>query len=167
MEKNFGTMTSQASGNHPTGDQRSAIAGPTPGPWRECGRDRGGCVCGIIWSTAHDHPVAAVTSGPWGDEYPSLRFAEGGEGTVTPSKVEAYIERIEYGSVDASEAKANARLIAAAPTMLAALEWIATHYGNQDLNHVDFRVEAKHLADAAILKATAQQPQTSEHQSGK
>ena len=49
---------------------------------------------------------------------------------------------------------ANARLIAAAPDMLAALKWIADQYESVDLNHVDFRVEAKHRADAVIAKAT-------------
>jgi hypothetical protein len=50
--------------------------------------------------------------------------------------------------------EANARLIAAAPEMLQALEWIADNYENGHMNHVDFRVQAKHLADAAIAKAT-------------
>ena len=45
-------------------------------------------------------------------------------------------------------------LIAAAPEMLEALEWIAANYENVHINHVDFRVEAKHRADAAIAKAT-------------
>lgn len=31
-----------------------------------------------------------------------------------------------------------------------ALEWIAANYENCDINHVDFRVEAKHRADAAL-----------------
>jgi hypothetical protein len=34
-------------------------------------------------------------------------------------------------------------------------EEISKHYDNQDLNHVDFRVMAKQLADAALAKATA------------
>ena len=51
------------------------------------------------------------------------------------------------------EAEANALLIAASPQMIEALEWIAANYENGDLNHVDFRVEAKHRADAAIAKA--------------
>lgn len=32
----------------------------TPGPWRECGHDRGGCSCAQVWSTAVDFPVATA-----------------------------------------------------------------------------------------------------------
>lgn len=35
----------------------------TPGPWRECGADRGGCACGQVWSIASDCPVAVVWQG--------------------------------------------------------------------------------------------------------
>lgn len=35
-----------------------------------------------------------------------------------------------------------------------ALRWIADNYANQDLSHVDFRVEASHRAEAALSKAT-------------
>ena len=48
---------------------------------------------------------------------------------------------------------ANARLIASAPDLLEALEWISSNYENVNLNHIDFRVEAKHRADAALTKA--------------
>lgn len=37
--------------------------------------------------------------------------------------------------------------------LLEALRWIAANYENGHINHVDFRVEAKHRADAAITKA--------------
>lgn len=37
--------------------------------------------------------------------------------------------------------------------MLSALRWIADNYENGMINHVDFRVEAKHRADAALTKA--------------
>lgn len=33
---------------------------PSPGPWRECGRDRGGCKCGFIWDEAAEAVVAQV-----------------------------------------------------------------------------------------------------------
>ncbi len=35
----------------------------TPGPWRECGADRGGCACGQVWSISLDCPVAEVWQG--------------------------------------------------------------------------------------------------------
>jgi hypothetical protein len=55
------------------------------------------------------------------------------------------------------ESEANAHLIASAPDLVAALEWIANNYANQEINHVDFRVEAKRLADAAISKSRGEQ----------
>lgn len=32
----------------------------SPGPWRKCGDDRGGCKCGIVWSIPEDRAVAYV-----------------------------------------------------------------------------------------------------------
>ena len=29
---------------------RKLASEATPGPYRECGSDRGGCVCGLVWS---------------------------------------------------------------------------------------------------------------------
>lgn len=46
----------------------------------------------------------------------------------------------------------------ASADLLEALEWIAANYENGHLNHVDFRVEAKHRADAALTKATGVSP---------
>lgn len=71
----------------------------TTGPWRAC--HEGDCTCGMIWSTAEDCVVAAALSS-------CNRFEgyTGGEG-VKPGS-ETY--------------KANARLIAAAPDLLAACE---------------------------------------------
>lgn len=55
-------------------------------------------------------------------------------------------------------AEANAAYIVHAcnlyPELLEALQWIAANYENGHMNHVQFRVEAKHRADAAIAKAT-------------
>lgn len=33
----------------------------SPGPWIACGAQRGGCKCGLIWSTTDDVVVAEVT----------------------------------------------------------------------------------------------------------
>lgn len=93
--------------------EEGEMEGFTPGPWRECGHDRGGCQCGQVWSVAADCPVATVESGEWGDEYPAVREVDG--------KCEAYMERIGYGIVPEDAARANARLIAAAPDLLSAL----------------------------------------------
>lgn len=30
----------------------------TPGEWRACGHDRGGCQCGMVWGIKQDFPVA-------------------------------------------------------------------------------------------------------------
>ncbi len=48
------------------------------------------------------------------------------------------------------EAEAHAHLIAAAPALLEALEFIRDGYDNQDVNHVDFRVKAYEVALDAI-----------------
>ena len=84
-----------------------------PTPWRMCGEDRDGCVCGQIW--CHDYPIAVVTRGTWGDKYPALRFVDqqGKEcaGTSIGARAEAYIEMIEYGEVPPGLAMANARFI--------------------------------------------------------
>lgn len=45
-------------------DHLEALAkAATPGPWRECGHDRGGCSCGLIWCTERDELVAEVWQG--------------------------------------------------------------------------------------------------------
>ena len=78
----------------------------TPGRWRECGHDRGGCQCGQVWSEATDAPVLTVERGEWGDSYPALRTNAVGE-------PEAYLERIPYGEIPDQYPKPTARLIAA------------------------------------------------------
>lgn len=74
-------------------------------PWRACGEDRGGCVCGHI-TNAKDL-VATVTRGKWGDDYPSIRLVGGS----LDRKAEAYMEQITYGEIDDETAKANAAFI--------------------------------------------------------
>lgn len=93
---------------------KARLGAATPGPWHSCADDR--CQCPTVMC---DHyPVAEITKGPWGDEYPALRFV--GE-TSLDRKVEAYIERIEYGSVSDEQALANRSFIREAPTDIAAL----------------------------------------------
>jgi len=49
--------------------------------------------------------------------------------------------------------EADARLIAAAPDLLAALEFIAEGFDNQDVSHLDYRIKAAEAALEAIAKA--------------
>jgi hypothetical protein len=86
----------------------------SPGPWHAC--NNGDCQCKQVWTA--NHPVAEVTHGKWGDTYPALRI----EGGSLEMKAVPVIEMIDYGYVDEETAKANARLIAAAPTLLETLK---------------------------------------------
>ena len=68
----------------------------TPGPWRECrGSSDRGCLCGLVWSAAADIPVASC----------DLRE-----------------ELIPDHFAPLAERQANARVIAAAPDLLEALQ---------------------------------------------
>jgi hypothetical protein len=91
------------------------------GPWVACGHDRGGCSCGFVFSASEDVPVAQVTIGVWGDEYPQIRVVEGenvrrrNHPPDPPTiKLEPYLKMIEYGAVPERLGKANAAFIAAA-----------------------------------------------------
>ena len=89
----------------------------TPGPWTVCS-------CGQCHQVSgRDHPVATVTTGKWGDDYPTLRIV----GHSLEQKVEAYMEQITYGEVSKAEAEANGRLICAAPDLLEALKLAHDH----------------------------------------
>lgn len=80
----------------------------TPGPWSTC--QKGDCSCGMVGS--EHHPICTVESGEWGDMWPAIRVEPGIGG-----KAEAYMERSTYGTIEKETAKANARLIAAAPDL--------------------------------------------------
>ena len=78
----------------------------TPGPWRACGADRGGCECRQIWSIPGDCPVVTargecigIVNGKWGDG-----------------------PKMIYGEVPKEQQQANVRLIVAAPKMFAYLQ---------------------------------------------
>jgi hypothetical protein len=82
----------------------------TPGPWRECGHDRGGCACGVVWSESADVVVASA----------ALQYEDVGATVPVSPEVIA----------------ANARLIAAAPTLLEALRDMRSfEYRRGDLIH--------------------------------
>lgn len=86
----------------------------TEGPWHAC--HEGKCPCKQVWGD--DHPIATVECGDWGDDYPSVRLTGGS----LERKAEAYMEQINYGRIDEDTARANARLIAAAPELLHACQ---------------------------------------------
>jgi hypothetical protein len=93
-------------------DLREILAAATQGPWAAC--KEGACSCGIIWSIPHDHPVATAQETPWGDfDYVAAPTEE------DPEAVERRF--LEYGAFPESEFLANARLIALAPDLAAAL----------------------------------------------
>jgi len=86
----------------------AGLKGVTPGPWSHCSAKR--CTCtGIL---GKDHPVAEIVKGEWGDEFPSLRFKEGGKGQLGETSVEAYMEKIVYGEISIEMAMANRAHIA-------------------------------------------------------
>jgi hypothetical protein len=89
----------------------------TPGPWSAC--HNGECQCKTVMG--NDYPVATITSGNWGDDYPSIRLV--GDSSLE-LKAEAYMEQITYGKVSEETAVANARLIAASPELLEACKQI-------------------------------------------
>ena len=127
----------------------------TPGPWSSC--QNGRCSCGIIWGGG-DYPVAEVQSGEWGDSYPALRLV--GD-TSFDQKAEPYIEHINYGmGASPEEAAANARLIAAAPELLAALIDIVCRY---DPSEQGIESPLFTQAKRAINKALNWKPQFPAH----
>jgi hypothetical protein len=119
----------------------------TPGPWSVCGEDRGVCQCVTIWSETADCPVATCKIGAWGDSYPSIRLTDpiGSAG----QKAEAYMEKIEYGSIPDEMAKANAILIALAPEMLELINDI-TRYGK--FTHETYNTAKQLLIKVGLIK---------------
>jgi len=132
------------------------------GPWRAC--HNGECKCGQIWSVPFDAPIAVVQHGPWGDSYPALRTVDASEGmSGTGLKVEAYMERIEYGSIGEDVAIGIRRLIAAAPELLAALQDLhadCVEYARiNNLHNDDGKPGSNHaMRRAAAIIAKATQP---------
>lgn len=103
------------------------LRGHTPGPWN-VQRD------GQVWSD--DHPVAEkITTGPWGDE--GVNFITGERSLVH-----------HWGAVATDEAKANAQLIAAAPTLLDRIESLTAEVAR-------LREALRPFASAADLQTTS------------
>lgn len=99
-------------------EQSNPSRGYVPGPWRQCGARGGECKCGLIWSVSADCIVATVNQPPDGDKQWEGPTREG--------------------------AAATARLIAAAPDLLAACE--------EAIDYLPEGFVAANVA-AAILKA--------------
>lgn len=93
----------------------------TPGPWQECGHNRGGCQCCQIWSQTADAPVAETTRGKWGDAFPTLKGVAGDSLGSIGCKVEAVMEMIEYGEIPEGVGEANAAFISKMENHLPAL----------------------------------------------
>lgn len=89
----------------------------SPGQWHCC--NKGECSCVTVMTD--DYPIARCESGNWGDEYPAIRVKDfpSIEGKV---EVEAYMERMDYGYIEPSLAKANIKFIQSAPMMMEVIE---------------------------------------------
>lgn len=117
----------------------------TKGPWSVCRADD--CECSTV--SSKNAPIAKVTRGDWGDDYPALRLV--GDSSLD-MKAEAYMEQITYGTVPPEEAAANAHLIAASPDLYAAAERLAKGLDNLiglGVIHKNYADEASDLSDAA------------------
>lgn len=88
----------------------------TPGPWKTC--QNGNCTCGQVWSIPGDCPVFTVLL----DGRPQLVGLACNEWGDSPDAI--------YGAVGKEQQTANARLIAAAPDLLA----IAREYADSCLD---------------------------------
>ena len=89
--------------------------------WKAC--RHGKCSCRQVWSTAGDCPVATVESGEWGDTAHTVSIADAGANTLTGTLVARCEPRmLVYGDIQPTISDSWVRIIAAAPTMLQALE---------------------------------------------
>jgi hypothetical protein len=143
---------------HGADTEAEPAAAFTPGPWSHHADIA--CKCGTIGS--EDHPIAKVYSGDWGDDFPTIQI----EGGSLERRAVAVMEQITYGHINQSVADANARLIAAGPDVLNALQetWrVLRAAGTLNLsNGVQLGKtawyikinDAEALSDAAIAKAT-------------
>jgi hypothetical protein len=118
----------------PEANLRHLAEAAMPGPWHACGQDRGGCSCGFVYSEPADAPVAKVTIGVWGDQWPEIRQVQverpertwGQPPEPSSLRLEPYMEMMEYGEIPEHVGKANAAFISAAnpQTILSLLDEI-------------------------------------------
>jgi hypothetical protein len=116
--------------------------------------------------------VSAHTPGPWGYSDAGANFhaytqsdvhtfgihGPRWDGPQNSWLADCYSGRIGSDGISRDEALANARLIAAAPAMLEALERISELSMSQFYKPQDLGMAAIHLAKAAIAKATGEAP---------
>lgn len=107
----------------------------TKGPWQECGHERGGCICGLVFAKGADVAIADCS-------------------LSTDEELRAH-------RPSAKQRKANARLIAASPCLLDALRQVKAHVvGTGDeigLALIDPHGEVFSAVCSAIAKATGAQ----------
>jgi hypothetical protein len=119
----------------------------TPLPWHACcGK------CHTIMST--HHPIAQITVGDWGDDYPSIRLV--GDSSLA-LKAEPYMAQITYGHIEKEVAIANAAFIVKAVNahddlVKALRECRIAMWAD---NPADGWKEIIEAADAALAKAEA------------
>jgi hypothetical protein len=87
----------------------------TPGPWKQC--KNGECTCGIVWSIPGDFPVCAIGGG-------SIFKCHAQFPVAVAHTHMADAPDLIYASLPAEQAVANANLMAAAPDLYAALDFV-------------------------------------------
>ena len=104
------------------GDIARLARAATPGLYKSCGHNRGGCSCGMVWSLYADAPLATMTVGEWGNECPTVVMVDDGNGTMVP---EARIIKEVYGSFPRGMGEANAAYFGALgpQTVLRLVAW--------------------------------------------
>jgi len=69
----------------------------------------------MVWGD--DAPIATVTHGEWGDEFPGFKFEDGHGNECSPDYLGAHavptMKKLAYGSIQSETAEANARRIVA------------------------------------------------------
>lgn len=120
-----------------SGDRRVPMTNHTPGPWHECNNGR--CSCGLVWSIPGDFPVCTVSD----DKRHNLQVI------AVAHEHMADAPDLIYQTLPREQCVANARLIAAAPDMLAALRTMLNAIGNYPVTSVD---EAERIALAVLAK---------------